>query len=108
MPKIKSRALTLTISDIDYKKLLELSNEANMKTNEFLRTLIQVTYVASKGLDTNGKIEIGGYGITFPPDVLEEFSNRIAESFKNFDFEDFEKKVEIKPSERNYRPKLIA
>lgn len=106
MPKTKS--LILTLSKIDYDKLLELSNDSNMKTNEFLRTLIQITYIANKGMDKNGKIEIGGYGLTFPPEIMEDFSNRLAESFKDFDFESLEDKILVKPSQRNYRTKQTA
>lgn len=106
MPKNKS--LLFTLSQIDYKKLLELSYESNMKPNEFLRTLIQITYVANKGMDAKGQIEIGGYGLTFPPEILEDFSNRLAESFKDFDFQSLEDKIKIKPTERNYKAKQTA
>jgi hypothetical protein len=106
MPKKKS--LLLTFSQIDYDKLLELSEDANMKANEFIRTLIQITYIANKGMDAKGYIEIGGYGLTFPPEILEDFSNKLAESFKDFDFESLESKIKIKPTERNYKAKEIA
>jgi len=106
MPNNKS--LLFTLSQIDYKKLLELASDSNMKPNEFLRTLIQITYIANKGMDKNGYIEIGGYGLTFPPEILEDFSNKLAESFKDFDFESLESKIKIKPTERNYKAKQTA
>ena len=109
MPKeLMPKKLILTLSHIDHNKLIELSEDANMKANEFIRTLIQITYIANKGIDKKGYIEIGGYGITFPPEILEEFSNKLADSFKDFDFESFEKKVKIKPSPRQYRGQHIA
>jgi hypothetical protein len=108
MRNSKPKAFICHFSQIDYDKLLELSEEANMKANEFLRTLVQITYIANKGIDSKGHIEIGGYGITFPPEILEEFSNKLAESFKDFDFESFEKKVKVRPSLRQYRPKEKA
>jgi len=104
----KPKQLLLNFSQTDYHKLQQLSIDANMKEGEFIRTLIQITYIANKGMDTKGKIEIGGYGITFPPEILEEFSSKLAESFKDFDFEALEKKIEIKPSHRHYRPKQSA
>ena len=59
-------------------------------------------------MDAKGEIEIGGYGLTFPPEILEDFSNRLAESFKDFDFQSLEDKIKIKPTERNYKAKQTA
>lgn len=101
-------SIILPLSLSDHKKLTEMSNESNMKVSEFLRTLIQITYIAHKGPDKKGHIEIGGYGLTFPPEILEEFSNRMAESFKDFDFESMADKITIKQSKRLYKSKETA
>jgi hypothetical protein len=107
--KKKSRSFNFSLSELDYNHLHTLSNEHKMKPAEYLRTLIQVTWVASnsnpKNFLDNGTLEIGGYGITFPPEFLQEFAQTLEQTFKKFDWNELEDKITITPGQRNYRPK---
>lgn len=100
--KAVSKNLLLRLSLTDFKKLEKLSAKNKMKCNEFIRMIIQLHFVAEFGINETGKIELGGYGITLPMEMLEEMGNKIAETFSNFDFEKLSAEVKIKPMKRNY------
>lgn len=100
--KAISKNLLLRLSPSDFKKLEKLSAKNEMKWNEFIRTIIQLHFIAEFGINKTGKIELGGYGITLPMEMLEEMGNKIADSFSNFDFEKLSTEIKIKPMKRNY------
>ena len=100
----KNKSLLLRLSPNDLKKLETLSAKNQMKCAEYIRTLIQLHFIAELGIPEKGKIELGGYGLTLPMEMLEEMGQKIADSFSNFDFEKLSEGIKIKPSERNYRP----
>jgi len=109
MKKIKkTKSFNFALSQIDYKNLIELSNDSEMKPAEFLRTLIQVTYIAKQVQKEIQKkveitqIEIGGYGITFPKEFLQEFEKKLSTAFENINWNS----IEItQDGYRHYRPK---
>ena len=100
--KAISKNLLLRLSPADFKKLEKLSAKNEMKWNEYIRTLIQLHFIAELGIPEKGKIELGGYGITLPIEMLEEMGTKIADCFSNFDFEKLSAEIKIKPSQRNY------
>lgn len=104
--KKKSRSFNFVLSDVDYKNLHTLANDLNMKPSEYLRTLIQVTWLANNSdkVLKNGSLEIGGYGITFPTEFLETFTNKLETAFSELDWNDLEDKITI-TGQRHYRPK---
>lgn len=104
--KKKSRSFNFVLSDVDYKNLHTLANDLNMKPSEYLRTLIQVTWLANNSdkVLKNGSLEIGGYGITFPTEFLETFTNKLENAFSDLNWNELEDKITI-TGQRHYRPK---
>lgn len=102
----KNKSFNFNLSVTDYDKLKELADEQKMKPAELMRTLIQVTWIAknSEKISKQGKVKIGGYGITFPPEIFEDFTKTLENAFTEFDWKSLEDKITI-TGERHYRPK---
>jgi len=49
-------------------------------------------------------LEIGGYGVTFPPYFIEKFAKKLETAFADFDWNELEENVKI-TGNRHYRPK---
>lgn len=80
----KKVSLTLILSAEDNDVLTEASNEVGLKKSEYLRAIIQGIGAGSrmakqvdKGQNVN--IEVDGYGLNIPIDVMEELLQGISE-----------------------------
>ena len=101
---IKNKSVLLRLSKIDYDKLTALAEDSKMKHNEFLRMLIQITFMANEIKENpNKEIHFGGYGITFPKEFLEDFTNRLKDCFVDFDFAKYEDNFKVRKTKRNQR-----
>jgi hypothetical protein len=105
--QIKKKQLLINLSENDFNMLEELSQDANMSKSEFLKTIIQLIGVTQKIAETDGipeNIQIGGYGITFPPEVMQPFYDNIAQAFEKTDWEKIENSIEVLETGRQYDP----
>jgi hypothetical protein len=104
--KKKSRSFSFVLSDLDYNHFQELAKRQKMIPAEYLRTLIQVTWLANNTEDLlkGETLEIGGYGVTFPPYFIEKFAKKLETAFADFDWNELEENVKI-TGNRHYRPK---
>lgn len=80
----KKVSLTIIVSAEDNDILTEASNEVGLKKSEYIRAIIQGIGAGSrmaKQLDQsqNGYIEVGGYGLNIPIDVMEGLLQGISE-----------------------------
>lgn len=81
----KTVSLTLILSVEDYNTLVDASNEIGLKKSEYLRAIIQGIGAGKKvanqietGKDVN--IEIHGYGVSIPTNVMEELLQSISQN----------------------------
>jgi len=80
----KKVSLTLILSAEDNDVLTEASNEVGLKKSEYLRAIIQGIGAGSRMAEQleqgeNGYIEVGGYGLNIPIDVMEGLLQGISE-----------------------------
>jgi hypothetical protein len=99
----KNKAFNLCMSDNDYEHLQILASNENMKPSEYIRTLIQIMYITNI-YTKKRKLNIGGYGITFPFVFLNSFYNKLKNNFIKCDFDKLKSKIIIN-GHRNYVPK---
>jgi uncharacterized protein (UPF0147 family) len=105
--QIKKKQLLINLSENDYNMLEELSQDSNMSKSEFLKTIIQLIGVTQQIAKTDRipeNIQIGGYGITFPPEVMQPFYDNIAQAFEKTDWEKIENSIEVLETGRQYDP----
>lgn len=102
--------LTLILSAEDNDILVEASKEVGLKKSEYLRAIIQGIGAGSKMANQvdNGKdvnIEVGGYGLNIPIDVMEELLQGISQKLmKGIEVTELEPKKNL----RQKRMKSIA
>jgi hypothetical protein len=80
----KKVSLTIIVSAEDNDILTEAANEVGLKKSEYIRAIIQGIGAGSriaKQLDKgqNGYIEVDGYGLNIPIDVMEGLLQGISE-----------------------------
>jgi hypothetical protein len=80
----KRVSLTIIVSAEDNDILTEAANEVGLKKSEYIRAIIQGIGAGSriaKQLDEgqNGYIEVGGYGLNIPIDVMEGLLQGVSE-----------------------------
>ena len=101
----KTKSFNFSLSELDYNHLQKMAKELEIKPAEYLRTLIQVTWLA-KNFDKetkDGTLHIGGYGITFPPEFLQDFAEKLENTFTEVDWDNLANKITI-TGQRHYRP----
>lgn len=106
----KKVSLTLILSAEDNDILVEASNEVGLKKSEYLRAIIQGIGAGSKlvkqvdsGKDVN--IEVDGYGLNIPNNVMEELLQSISQKLiKGIQITELEPKKNL----RHKRMKTMA
>ena len=83
-PNRKNVSLTLILSAEDNDALENLAFSSGLKKSEYLRTIIQGISLGNKMNETMSqgkdvKLEIGGYGLNIPNDVMQEVLQDISE-----------------------------
>ena len=105
--KTKKKQLLINLSENDYNMLDELSLDSNMSKSEFIKTIIQLIGVTKKITQSDTipeNIQIGGYGITFPMDVMQPFYDNLASAFEKTDWEKIENSIEVLQTGRQFDP----
>lgn len=106
--QIKKKQLLINLSENDFNMLDGLSKDANMSKSEFLKTIIQLIGVTQQIAKTDTipeNIQIGGYGITFPMEVMQPFYDNIAQAFEKTDWKEIENSIEVLETGRQFNPK---
>ena len=94
--QIKKKQLLINLSENDYNMLDELSLDSNMSKSEFIKTIIQLIGVTKKIAESDRipeNIQIGGYGITFPMEVMQPFYDNLASAFEKTDWKEIENRI---------------
>ena len=105
--QIKKKQLLINLSENDFNMLDGLSKDANMSKSEFIKTIIQLIGVTKKIAQSDTipeNIQIGGYGITFPMEVMQPFYDNIAQAFEKTDWEKIENSIEVLETGRQFDP----
>jgi len=105
--QIKKKQLLINLSENDFNMLDELSKNANMSKSEFIKTIIQLIGVTQKIADSDTipeNIQIGGYGITFPMEVMQPFYDNLASAFEKTDWKEIEKSIQVIETGRQFDP----
>lgn len=98
------KLVKLRLSDEEYNKLYELSKDQGFFMSEYLRNIININYLI-KYIDVDkvvksGKLDIGGYGIEFSTEIINDFIRQMEETVKNVDWDKVMNSVKIKPNRR--------
>jgi len=105
--QVKKKQLLINLSENDFNMLEELSQDANMSKSEFIKTIIQLIGVTTKISETDRipeNIQIGGYGITFPMEVMQPFYDNLAQAFEKTDWEKIENSIQVLETGRQFNP----
>jgi len=105
--QIKKKQLLINLSENDFNMLEELSQDANMSKSEFIKTIIQLIGVTKKIAESDRipeNIQIGGYGITFPMEVMQPFYDNLAQAFEKTDWEKIENSIQVLETGRQFNP----
>lgn len=105
--KVNKKQLLINLSENDYNMLEELSKDSNMSKSEFIKTIIQLIGVTHKIAESDRipeNIQIGGYGITFPMEVMQPFYDNLASAFEKTDWKIIENSIEVIETGRQYDP----
>ena len=105
--QIKKKQLLINLSENDFNMLDVLSKDANMSKSEFLKTIIQLIGVTQKIAESDRipeNIQIGGYGITFPMEVMQPFYDNLASAFEKTDWKEIENRIEVLETGRQFDP----
>jgi hypothetical protein len=105
--QIKKKQLLINLSENDFNMLDGLSKDANMSKSEFIKTIIQLIGVTQKIAETDRipeNIQIGGYGITFPMEVMQPFYENLSQAFEKTDWEKIANSIELLETDRIYSP----
>lgn len=105
--KVNKKQLLINLSENDYNMLEELSLHSNMSKSEFIKTIIQLIGVTQKIAESDTipeNIQIGGYGITFPMEVMQPFYDNLASAFEKTDWKEIENSIEVLETGRQYDP----
>ena len=105
--QVKKKQLLINLSVNDFNMLEELSQDAKMSKSEFIKTIIQLIGVTTKIAETDRipeNIQIGGYGITFPMEVMQPFYDNLAQAFEKTDWKKIENSIEVLQTGRQFDP----
>lgn len=109
MIKSPHKLFKLYLSPEEYKKLNEMAKEDGFFMSAYVRNLINTIYFLRHMNETDvlesGKLDFGGYGLTFSKEVLADFIQNIADMFKEVDFDKFIEDLNVKPTNRAPYPK---
>jgi hypothetical protein len=105
--QIKKKQFKFSLSENDFNMLDGLAKDSNMSKSEFLKTIIQLIGVTQQIAETDRipeNIQIGGYGITFPPEVMQPFYDNLAQAFEKTDWEKIENSIEVLETRTQFNP----
>ena len=105
--QIKKKQLLINLSENDYNMLDELTLDSTMSKSEFIKTIIQLIGVTKKIAESDRipeNIQIGGYGITFPMEVMQPFYDNLASAFEKTDWKEIENRIEVLETGRQFDP----
>lgn len=94
--------LTVILSAEDNDILVNASNEVGLKKSEFLRAIIQGIGLGSKMAQQveskeNVNLELGGYGLNIPINVMEELLQDVSEKLmKSVEISELRPKKELR------------
>lgn len=105
--QIKKKQFKFSLSENDFNMLDGLAKDSNMSKSEFLKTIIQLIGVTQQIAETDRipeNIQIGGYGITFPMEVMQPFYDNLAQAFEKTDWEKIENSIEVLETRTQFNP----
>lgn len=105
--QIKKKQFKFSLSENDFNMLDGLAKDSNMSKSEFLKTIIQLIGVTQQIAETDTipeNIQIGGYGITFPKEVMQPFYDNLASAFEKTDWEKIENSIEVLETRTQFNP----